>query len=158
MPTPRIVLTQGGSMLDRNVPHGGIGVVWMRKAYMAGYQNGMITVWVRPGDRSDPTKAKGNPIGVPIPVRFIAKAGNQAMGIDPMFFPDDGTTVEITEILAKPVGELTGDDLVGAAPDYATPELVKYHLAIVYDTELLGDDDVVTVFRCKHLPKVTESE
>lgn len=143
-------------MLDRNVQHGGIGVVWMRKLYMPGFQNESITVWVRPGDRSDPTKSKGNPLGVPIPVRFIEKAGNQALGLDPKFYPDDGTTVEITACFAKKVSELTAEDLSGAPPDYATPELVKYHLAMVYDMLLLGDDDIVTVFRCKYLPRVTE--
>ncbi len=144
-------------MLDRNVPHGGIGVIWVREVHMQGFQQGSTTCYVRPGDRTDPTKAKGNPLGVPIAVRFIAKAGNQAMGVAPVFFPDDGTTVELTRCFAKKAGELTTEDLAGAAPDYATPELVKDHLAEFYGTSI-GDDDLVTVLVLRHLPKVTEAE
>lgn len=142
-------------MLDRNVPHGGIGVIWVKAVHMPGFQNGRITVYVRPGDRSDPTKAKGNPLGVPIAVRFIKKSGNQDLGVDAQFFPDDGTTVELTGCYAKKISELTADDLAGAAPDYATPELVGYHLGTIYDSPPLTGDDMVTVFRFKHLPKVT---
>ena len=138
--------------LDRNVPHGGIGVIWVRKAHMPGFQNGTTMCFVRPGDRSDPEKAKGNPIGWPIPVRFISKPGIQGQ-VDPQFFPDDGTTIELVACFAKKIGELTAEDLAGASPDYATPELVKYHLAVFYDTPPLGDDDVVTVSRLKHLPR-----
>lgn len=147
---------EGKEMLDRNVPHGGIGVIWVKPVHMKGFQEGTITAYVRPGDRSDPEKEKGNPIGVPIAVRFIEKSGNQALSVSAVFFPDDGTTIELTKCFAKPVGELTLADLAGAAPDYATPELVKYHLAMVYDMALLNDDAVVTVFKLKHLPKVTE--
>lgn len=143
-------------MLDRNVPHGGIGVIWVKPVHMKGFQEGTITAYVRPGDRSDPEKAKGNPLGVPIAVRFIEKSGNQSLGVEARFFPDDGTTIELTECFAKAVGELTQADLTGTAPDYATSELVKYHIATVYDMALLDDLDVVTVFKFKHLPKVSE--
>ncbi len=142
-------------MLNRNVPYGGIGVFWVREVHMKGFQNGEIRCIVRPGDRTDPTKSKGNPVGVPIPVRFISKPGNPDLKTDPEFYPDDGTTVMISRFFAKPVDELTPEDLMGAASDYATPELVIEHLTEIYP-DWRNAGDVVTVTRFVHLPKVTE--
>jgi len=145
-------------LLDRNVKHGGVGAVWVRSVHKPGFQREEIRMYVRPGDRSDPRKFKGNPLGEPIAVRFISKPGNQALGVSPEFDPDDGTTIEMVACFVKRLDQLTEEDLQGAAPDYATSELVAHHVGMTYDRAPLEDDELVTVFRFKHLPSVTSME
>ena len=143
-------------MLDRVVVHGQGHALWLRPVYMAGFQAKQITAVVRPGDRSDPKSPTGFLVGEDLAARFIQKAGDPAKKVAPEFFPDDGTTVRVKECIVKKIRELTPADLTGTAPDTATPELVRYHLATIYNTELPKDDDVVTIWRFEYRPNVTE--
>jgi len=70
--------------------------------------------------------------------------------------PDEGITFERTECLVKRIGDLTEEDLAGGSPDTAIAELVRYHLALINNTELPSWDTVVTIWRFKYLPNVTE--
>lgn len=143
-------------MLDRASKYGD-KAFWIRVLYMEAFQSHRITAVVRPGDRTkDPTQPTSLPVGVDLPVRFIRKSGNQAQGIAAEFFPDDGMTIRITQGLVRRIGELTADDLLGMAPDTATPELVRYHLATIYDTPLPPLDSEVTIWRFEYRPDVTE--
>ncbi len=147
-------------MLNRNVLHGAANsnVVWVRGAHMAGFREKRILCIVRPGDRTDSSKPGGNAIGAPIALRFIKRTGDPLTGRTPEFYDDDGTTVILTECFAKKIGELTAQDLSGASPDYATPGLVAIHLALVYDTPRLFDEDVVTVTRLRYIDRVASDE
>ncbi len=130
---------------------------WVRSVHMEGFQAHAIKAVVRPGNRmKDPTQPTFLPVGVDLPVRFIRKSGNQGQGIAPEFFADDGTTIRITEGLVRRISELTADDLHGMAPDTATAELVRYHLATIYDTPLPSPDSEVTIWRFEYRPNVTE--
>jgi len=130
---------------------------WVRAVHMAGFQFHSITAVVRPGDRmKDPVQPTSLPVGVDIPVRFIKKSGNQGLGVAPEFYPDGGMTIRITEGIVKPIGELTKDDLRGMAPDTATSELVRYHLATLYDKPLPSEDELVTIWRFEYRPDAIE--
>ncbi len=141
---------------DRATVYGTPGF-WIRSVYMEGFQNQSITAVIRPGDRSTKEKAPQTnlPLGVDLPVRFIKKSGNQKGNTGPDLFPDDGTTVCITECIVKKISELTEDDLRGMAPDTATPELVRYHLATIYDTPLPNMEDIVTIWRFEYVQNAT---
>lgn len=139
--------------LNRATVYGTPGF-WIRAVYMDAFQNKRITAVVRPGDRSskEKTPITNLPLGVDLPVRFIKKSGNQERGYGPELFPDEGTTIRVTECLVKKISELSADDLRGTAPDTATPELVRYHLATVYDTALPSFDDMATIWRFEYRP------
>lgn len=134
--------------------------LWIRRAYKEEFLNQSITAVVRPGDRSDPIKAKGVylPQGVDLPVRFIERPGNREAGTGPQLYPDDGTTIRVTWYIVKRIGDLTTDDLCGTAPDTATPELVRYHLATIYNIPLPNNDDIVTIWRFEYQPNVLEKQ
>lgn len=144
-------------MLDRNVTQdvGGEGI-WIRSVYMEGFKSKKITAIIRPGDRSDQSKHSWLPEGKPLFIRFIKRLGDRDKGIEAEFYPDDGTTVEVVDCIIKQICDLTEDDLSGTAPDTATPELVRYNLAIVYNTQLPSLDSIVTIWRFKYLPNITE--
>lgn len=145
-------------MLDRCALYGDVGL-WNRKSTMEGFRDQTITTVVRRGDRTDPNHLNHIPHGVPLPVRFIAGFGEPKVGVPGNLTPDEGITVERTECLAKPIKDLTEDDLRGAAPDVATPTLVRFHLAAlspVGKDELPDWDTVVTIWRFKYLPKVSD--
>lgn len=144
-------------MLDRCNVHTDTGL-WMRPAYMTGFQDQSITAVVRRRDRSDPSDVTYIPLGVDVPVRFLKQMGNRDGGIQPALFPDDGTTVCLTERIVKPIQELNGRDLAGGSPDVATAELVRYHIALVDNTLLPDWDEVVTVYHFEHQPKVVDPE
>lgn len=136
-------------MLDRCSKYGMVGL-WIRSAYMAGFQDKSITAVIRSGDRTNPDDFKCIPQGVEMPVRFIKKSGNAQAGLEALLFPDDGTTIVRTEAIVKVIKDLTKDDLHGTTPDTATPELVRYHLALINDTQLPGWEDVVTIWRFEY--------
>ncbi len=127
--------------------------------YMEGFKNQSITAVVRPGDRSKKENAPLTylPEGIDLPVRFLVRAGNQEGGIPPQLFPDDGTTIRVIGHIVKPVRELTAEDLSGTAPDTATPELVRYHLATIYDMPLLSQNDIVTIWRFEYRSNALEN-
>jgi len=137
---------------------------WTRKVYLTGFADGSITAVIRPGDRSGRTTRGWLPEKTDVAVRFIDVQGHTPPGVNqddprwvnPTFLPDDGTTIRITECLIKTIGELTEEDLRGCSPDCATPELVRYHLGVVYNMELPDVDQVITIRRFEHRPKVTE--
>jgi len=144
-------------MLNRNIFFGNFGM-WIRPLYMEGFQNKTITAVVRPGDRSTPSEPTGYwlPKGKDVAIRFIKKAGDPVKKVPPEFFPDEGITVHVTDCIVKKIRDLTPEDLRGMAPDTATPELVRYHLATIYNTPLPSLDDVVTIWRFKYRPNVTK--
>lgn len=115
-----------------------------------------ITVVVRLGDRSDPGCPTYIPLGVDIPVRFIEMTGRREDHVQPVLYPDDGTTVRLTHRTVKSLCELTPADLAGGSPDIATLELVQYHLGLINNMELPSLETVVTVYRFEHRPSVVE--
>ncbi len=144
-------------MLDRARTYG-VPALWIRTVYHEGFQNRVITAVVRPGDRSSEEKAPKTylPLNADLAVRFIVTPGNVESGILPVLMPDDGTTVRVTGFVVKHIGELTPEDLEGTAPDTSTQELVRYHLATVYNTALPALDEVVTIWRFVYRPTATE--
>jgi hypothetical protein len=157
-------------MLDRGMDVNELGKagalgLWTRKVYRAGFADGSITAVIRTGDRTKNKDAHGwLPHGVDMAIRFIDTQGYAPPGanqydprwVNPVFIPDDGTTVRITRHIVKKICELTDEDLAGCSPDCSTPELVRYHLGLVYNTELPGLDQVVTIWRFEHRPRATE--
>ncbi len=137
-------------MLDRCNTYRQLGL-WIRAAYMTGFQNQSITAVVRDGDRVTPQDFKFLPEGIDLPVRFIRKTGDALRGLEAELYLDDGTTVRRTEVIVKPICELTAEDLRGT-----TPELVRYHLALVNDTLLPSPESFVTIWRFVYCPKATE--
>lgn len=144
-------------MLNRAGTYGDQGF-WIRQAYRRLFQKRMITRVVRLGDRSDPSHKNYIPPGVPLPVRFIRGRGDATVGATGNLLPDDGTTFIRTEAIVKRIGDLTEDDLRGTAPDTATPELVKYHLATINDTELPDDGTVVTIWCFEYAPDAVDPD
>ena len=122
----------------------------MRSAYHEGFRERQITTVIRPGDRSDPNDPRNNPPDIDLPVRFIKVPGDQARSIPAELFPDDGTTVRFTGCTVKPIKDLTPDDLRGCPPDARTPELVRYHLALTYNTPLPPPESLVTLFHFEY--------
>lgn len=135
--------------LNRCARYGEMGL-WIRPVYKEGFLNQIIKAVIRPGDRSDLKDYRHIPEGVDIPVRFIKKPGEGAAGGE--LFPDDGTTIRRIGMLVKKIKELTAEDLQGMAPDSTTPELVRYHLATLYNTELPSPEDVVTIWQFEYRP------
>lgn len=142
-------------MLNRCANYGDMGF-WMRKVYQDDFQKQEITAVIRPKDRTDPKDFTHIPAGVPVPVRFVSEPAKTPTGVPGNLLPDDGTTIERTEVIVKALKDLTEEDLQGCAPDCVTPELTRYHLGNTYNMELPGPDFVVTIWRFKYLPKATE--
>ncbi len=141
--------------MDRCNTHGDIGF-WMRPVYWEGMRAGTITTLVREGDRSNSNDTRTAPAGVDLAVRFIRKTGDSSRGIKAELYPDDGMTVRRIGMVVKKIKDLTQEDLRGTAPDQSTPDLVRYHLAMIGNTELPSPEDVVTVWKIEYRPFVTD--
>lgn len=142
-------------MLDRCNVYGQVGL-WIRAVYKEGFKNKTITAVVRAGDRTNPDDFKCIPEGVDMPVRFIKRPGDASRDINAELYPDDGTTIRRVGVIVKRIGDLTEEDLSGTTPDTATPELVRYHLAMINNTSLPPLDDVVTIWRLEYQPNAIE--
>jgi hypothetical protein len=132
--------------------------IWNRQAYMALFRSKTITSIVRIGDRSDPNHKNYLPPGVPMAIRFLTLLPTKLATPDTRgdLLPDEGLTFERTECIVRKISALTEEDLTGGSPDTATPVLVRYHLALVNNTELPSWDTMVTIWRFKYLPNVIE--
>lgn len=133
--------------------------LWIRQGYMEIVRDRSLTAVVRIGDRSAPDHKNHIPEGQPLPIRFIdrpwvaVEVGSDRRGD---LLPDEGITFERTGVIVKRIEDLTAEDLRGTAPDTATAELVRYHLAGINNSPLPSWDTVVTIWRFKYLPNVTE--
>lgn len=136
--------------LDRCNTYGEVGL-WMRAAYLEGFQDRTITAVPRAGDRISRPDYKTLKLGEDYPVRFIKKPG-QGFDVPAELYPDDGTTVRITECFVKKIRHLTADHLRGLPLDAATPELVRYHLAMINNMPLPSWSDMVTIWRFEYRP------
>ncbi len=125
---------------------------WVRAPYREGFQNQTITTVVREGDRSNPDDTRHAPAGVDLAVRFIKKVGDSSRGVKAELYSDDGTTVRRVGMVVKQIKDLTEEDLRGSTPDTATPELVRYHLAMVANSELPSWEATVTVWYIEYQP------
>lgn len=143
-------------MLDRGAYYREASL-WNRRAYLGLFRERKITGVVRMGDRSDPGHKNYIPRGVPLAIRFITLLPTKLATPDTRgdLLPDEGLTFERTECIVKQIQDLTAEDLSGSSPDTATPELVRYHLALVNNTELPSLETVVTIWKFKYLPNVT---
>lgn len=142
-------------MLNRAAVYGDQGL-WIRQAYRQLFEKQEINAVVRLGDRSDPTHKNYIPPGKPLPVRFIRGRGAADIGVEGNLLPDDGTTFRRTGVVVKKIEDLSADDLKGTAPDTATPELVRYHLATINDMTLPPWDTVVTIWQFEYEPRASE--
>ncbi|MDP2641677.1 MAG: hypothetical protein Q8P21_00045 [bacterium] len=146
-------------MLDRAALYSDRSL-WIRQGYMEIVRNQILTAVIRIGDRSDPDHKNHIPIGRPLPIRFIDKPWvSTPVGLSDRrgdLLPDEGLTFERTECIVKRIQDLTVDDLRGTAPDTATPKLVRYHLASINNSPLPSWDTVVTIWKFKYLPNITE--
>ena len=140
-------------MLNRCPTHTDRGL-WMRPVYREGFHR--FTAVVRRRDRSNPTDVTFIPLNEDMPVRFLEQMGRRDADIQPRLFSDDGTTVQVVERIVKKISDLTISDLMGGTPDIATPKLVRYHLALIDNTSLPDWDEVVTIYRLKHMPKAVD--
>ncbi len=146
--------------LNRCANYGDQGF-WNRMSTKEGFEAGTITAVVRKGDRTDPNHINHIPAGVPLPIRFVKGFGEPVKGVPGNLTPDEGLTFERTTCMAKPIRDLTPEDLEGTAPDAATPELVRFHLAAlapVGQDQLPPWDTVVTIWKFKYLPRVSASD
>lgn len=145
-------------MLDRASSYSDRSL-WIRQGYMEIVRWQILTAVVRIGDRSAPDHKNHIPPGRPLPIRFIDRPW-VSIGDGPDrrgdLLPDEGITFERTGCIVKKVEELTEEDLRGTAPDTATPQLVRYHLASINNSPLPSWDTVVTIWKFKYLPDVTE--
>ena len=130
--------------------------LWIRAAYMNAFNYRTTNAVVRAGNRlDDPNDFRHIPPDVEMPVRFIKRPGS-GHDIPAELYPDDGTTVRRIGAVVKKISELTPEDLEGTTPDTATPELVRYHLAIVNNTPLPSPDEVVTIWKFEFCQPATE--
>jgi len=144
-------------MLNRCSVHTDTGL-WVRPAYRQGFADGSITAVVRRRDRSDPSDPTFIPLNVDIPVRFIKQMGRRDANIQPELYPDDGTTVSLVKRVVKLVQDLTFEDLAGGSPDIATPEGVRYHIALHDNAPLPDWDEVVSVYHFIHRPRAVDPD
>ena len=144
-------------MLNRCSKQTDIGL-WNRLSYSEGFEGETIKTVLRTGDRSNPSTTTHIPFDMDVPVRIIERPGNREQNLDPVLKPDTGITVRLKKRIVKSIKDLTTEDLVGGTPDIATPDLVRYHLALIGNSELPSWDEVVTVYHFEYSPRAVDSD
>lgn len=143
-----------------------------------------LTVIVRQGDRSTQEKAPKQwlPLDTPVPVYFIKVPGDPATGKNPVFAPDDGTTVKIVERFVKRLGDVTDKDLYfgrgRAVPYFGQDPQISEGIEGMCDIDALDaagwpmsvrgyletelspgkrttPDDILTIYHVEYLPNET---
>lgn len=131
--------------------------IWERLPLAQFIADKSMTAIPRMGDRTKDSAAKTwLPVGEPIPIRIIEETGVPSQSIGPKFVEDDGTTIEITHAVVKPIGELTAEDLAGCPPYIGTGQCVQWYLALIGNIPIPSPETVVTIWHWKYLDNVTE--
>ena len=122
--------------------------LWFRLAYKKLIINKEMTAAIRPDIRKCPAPKCTNE-NDKAKIKILLKPGDEAKGLMPLF-DDFETTVMIKEIIIKPLKDLTAKDLKNCSPDCQTPELARYHLALIYNQEF-NDEDIISIIHFKYL-------
>ena len=122
--------------------------MWFREAYRPLIEKGRLLAAVRPGDRRSP-QDKGTSPGELFQIRIILVPGNLELGIEPKL-SDFRANARIEWIEVTTISCLTNKSLVGCSPDSQIPELVKYHLGLIYN-RVFKDTDEVSVIHWTYL-------
>jgi hypothetical protein len=80
------------------------------------------------------------------------------LGIQPELYPDDGTTVRRDFAYFGELRGLKQEAIIGATPDCATPELVRWYLSNLDNQPLYGWDHFVSVYYIHHRPKAVDPD
>lgn len=144
-------------MLDRCNKHTDMGL-WMKPCTMEMFHKGTLRVVARSGDRSDPSDTRHIPLNTDIPVRFLKQLGNRDLNIQPILYPDDGTTVRRVDGYFGSISDLWAYDLAHATPDMATPELLRWYLSNLDNQPLYGLDHVISVYYIESRPKAVDPQ
>ena len=122
--------------------------LWFRLAYKTLIADKKMTAAIRPGIRKCPAPKCTNEKDM-AKVKILLKPGDEAKGLLPVF-DDFESSVIINKIDIKTLKELTADDLKHCSPDCQTPELARYHLALIYNQEF-NDDDIISIIHFQYL-------
>jgi len=122
--------------------------LWFRLAYKDLIASREMTAAIRPGIRKCPALKCTNE-NDRATIKILLKPGDEAKGLLPVF-DDFVTEVVINKIIFKPLKDLQLDDLADCSPDCRTPELVKFHLALVYNQQF-QDDDIISIVHFEYL-------
>ncbi len=122
--------------------------LWFRLAYKQLIVAKKMTAAIRPGRRKCPAPKCTNESET-ARIKILLKPGDEAKGLLPLFDKFE-TLVKIDKIIMKSLKDLTVKDLKGCSPDCKTPELAKYHLALIYNQEF-KDEDIISIIYFKYL-------
>lgn len=116
--------------------------LWFRAAYEKDIQERRFTSAIRPGNRL-PGNDKAVPLGEKVKIKILKQPGIE--GRTPAIFSDFECVVQIRRVDVFKIRELTSDLLKQCSQDARDPELVKYHLGLIYNREFTDDEDVTLI-------------
>lgn len=129
---------------------------WLKKGEETLARQRLLTVIVRPDDRTSEERTPQQFVSrnKPIPLFYIAKEGDQAKNIGPVFHDDDGTTVEVVEQKVVELDKVKDEDLKfgnGTAVPTTAAEVRAYLEGELAPGKKFADTHLLTLSYCKYL-------
>ena len=123
-----------------------------RRIYKNLLENETLITVFRPGVR-DCKKFRGYcPMNI-VNARVIDQVGLDRAKVAPEFLKKPVKKIQIEEIFAKKIGDLTKEDFVGSSPDVYDKQSLVYHLGLIYNLDItsLSPEEMVTIIRFSYI-------
>jgi len=88
-----------------------------------------------------------------VTIGIIDKIGADWAQLPPVFLNESFGKIQIIDITAKKIRDLTEDDFFGSSPDVKDKKSLKYHLGLIYNLthDEVSDESVITKIQFKYL-------
>lgn len=106
--------------------------IWFRKIYLNLIQDRKVTTIFRPHKRLCDDH-KGFCDGESLKIKIVDKVGADWANVIGQTLPDFEQEVQVTGIVAVPLGSLTAKDFNGSTPDVFDKQSLIYHLGLLYN-------------------------
>lgn len=139
----------------------GESALWVKGVESEMAKERSLTVILRLGDRSDrlQTPKQWLPLFERVPLyTLILGTGNQDLGIDPDFEPDNGTTVQVVRRTVTRLGDITDADLLfrkGSAVPLCAVDILDYLAQELAPGKIFDPSMVMTLYWIEYLPDET---
>jgi shikimate dehydrogenase len=123
-----------------------------RQVYLHLLRSRLLTTVFRPRNMVQ-DNIRSYVVGDSVTARILNNVGADWAKVAPIFLDSEEFSIQITDVVAKRIGDLSSADFEGSSPDVKDKNGLIYHLGLIYNLSVneLTDDTIVTKITFEYL-------